>query len=65
MISDDNFLGTVKTDEYYNMIQKPSMVYYFNPKMYAGIFIDIDPNKLEIVRTVYTLSAWLGEIGGF
>ena len=47
------------------MIQKTSMVYYFNPKMYAGIFVDINPDKLEIVRNVYSLSAWLGEIGGF
>jgi hypothetical protein len=41
------------------------MVYYFNPEMYAGVFIDIHPDKLEIVRSVYSLSAWLGEIGGF
>ena len=27
--------------------------------------IDIHPDKLMIVRTVYTLTAWIGEIGGF
>ena len=47
------------------MIQKASMVYYFNPKMYAGVFIDIHPDDLEILRRVYSLSAWLGELGGF
>ena len=41
------------------------MVYHFNPKMYAGVLIDVHPDKLEIVRRVYTLSSWLGEIGGF
>jgi hypothetical protein len=41
------------------------MVYYFNPSMYAGIFIEIHPDTLEIERRVYSLSAWLGEVGGF
>jgi hypothetical protein len=41
------------------------MVYYFNENMYAGIFIDIDPDELEIMRRVYSLSGWLGEVGGF
>lgn len=41
------------------------MVYYFNPNMYAGILIDIHPDKLEIVRRVYSLTLWLGEVGGF
>jgi hypothetical protein len=63
--SDDSFLGPPKNIEYENMIQKASMVYYFNPKMYAGVFIDIHPDDLEIVRRVYSLSAWLGELGGF
>ena len=65
LTTDDNFLGGVENVEYENMIQKASMVYYFNPEMYAGVFIDIHPDKLEIVRSVYSLSAWLGEIGGF
>ena len=33
--------------------------------MLAGIMIDIHADKLMTVRTVYTLSTWLGEIGGF
>ena len=33
--------------------------------MLAGIMIDLHPEKLVTVRTLYTLSAWLGEIGGF
>jgi hypothetical protein len=47
------------------MITKPSMAYYFNTKMYAGVFVDIHADKLEIVRSVYSLTAWLGEVGGF
>jgi hypothetical protein len=37
----------------------------YNDNFLAGIQIDLHPDKLMIVRTVYTLSAWLGEIGGF
>ena len=47
------------------MIPKASMVYYFNPKMYAGIFIDIYPDNLYIKRSLYTVTSWLGEVGGF
>ena len=65
MNTDDNFLGTVKSTKYYNMITKPSMVYYFNTKMYSGVFVDIHSDKLVINRNVYSLTAWLGEVGGF
>ncbi len=41
------------------------MAYYFNANMYAGIFIDIHPDKLEIERRVYSIASWLGEVGGF
>jgi hypothetical protein len=33
--------------------------------MYAGIFIDIHPDNLKIIRRVYSMTAWLGELGGF
>jgi hypothetical protein len=33
--------------------------------MLSGVLIDMHPEKLMTVRTVYTLSSWLGEIGGF
>ena len=46
-------------------MQRSSFPYYVYENMLAGILIDIDPGKLMTVRTVYTLSAWLGEIGGF
>ena len=49
----------------YNLVQRSSFPYYNQPHALAGILIDIHPDKLNTVRTVYTLSAWLGEIGGF
>lgn len=65
MNTDENYYGFIQSTEYYNLIPKASMVYYFNENMYAGILIDVHPDKLEIVRRVYTLSGWLGEVGGF
>ena len=46
-------------------MQKDSFPYYENVNMLAGILIDIHPDKLVTIRTVYGLSAWLGDIGGF
>ena len=46
-------------------MQKSSFANYYYENMLAGVLIDIHPDKLMTVRTVYTLSAWLGEIGGF
>ena len=65
MNSDGSYLGAVENIEFDNLIQKASIVYYFNPNMYAGIFIDIHPDEFELVRRVYSLSGWLGEVGGF
>jgi hypothetical protein len=33
--------------------------------MLAGILVDVHPDKLVIIRNVYSLSVWLGDIGGF
>ena len=63
--SDESFIGSLESIEYDNLVHKESMVYYFNPNMYAGILIDIHPDKLETNRRVYSLTGWLGEVVGF
>jgi hypothetical protein len=33
--------------------------------MHAGIQVDIYPDNLVTIRSVYGISAWLGDVGGF
>ena len=57
--------GSTEILEYYNLVTKGNIPDYVNPKMIAGIAIDIHPDRLQIVRRVYSFSDWLGEVGGF
>ena len=33
--------------------------------MRNGILIDMDSNLLDVKRSIYTLTDWAGEVGGF
>jgi hypothetical protein len=55
LTTDWNFLGATKDFEYYNLVQRDSFTYYENPNMLAGILIDIHPDKLVTIRSVYSL----------
>lgn len=41
------------------------MTYYFNPNMANGVLIDLDADVLITTRTLYSLSNWASEVGGF
>ena len=66
MNTDGGFIpGTSEVLEYNNLEFSGNIPFYYNSKSIVGISIDIHPDKLKIVRRVYSFSSLVGEVGGF
>ena len=51
---------------YWNVLPRNSMPYYmFSSTMINGIMIEMDGDTRTTNRTIYSLSNWAGEVGGF
>ena len=47
------------------MIEKDSFSYYENKNIINGILLDMHDAILTTNRSIYSISDWLGEVGGF
>lgn len=57
--------GPNSEETYWNLVFKKNMKYYWNPKQWNGVLIDVDPDVLKTTRTVYSIVNWMSEVGGF
>jgi hypothetical protein len=58
-LKDSWFMPQSVDIEYYNMVQNPSFNYYFNPRSWSGILIDMKEDSLTYHRQVWTFGDWL------
>lgn len=63
-ITNDNYVPSSNKNQTYPSYEQQGMIPYYG-KILGGIMIQMSPDKIEIQRTVYGVSDWLNEVGGF